>query len=630
MSMGQRQAREKSIQRRAAQKAERKQRRRRLRQTSARSGAAVAVTALGLSGLGMAPALAASTDPHVVTDIRPGTGSSYPGDKAVLGNTVFFAAYTDDGGTELWKSDGTSAGTALVKDIYPGSYTDTYTDDGGVVHTYTEPNSSGPSGFVALSGSVFFSAYDPAHGREVWKTDGTPAGTVLVKDINPGPAGSSYGYGEYYGSYGNEFAVASGTLYFAANDADHGQELWRSDGTAAGTALLKDITPGTTTETYTDDQGIEHTYTWPNSSDLADFSAAGTTVFFSNWDETTGRELWKSDGTAGGTAFVKDIHPGTYSYTDTWTDDEGVEHTETFTYPNSGSPRPVSAIGNTLFFSADDGTNGRELWKSDGTAVGTTLVKDIYPGTSTYTYTDDEGVEHTDTYTNQSDPHGLASAGATFYFSARDDAHGRELWRSNGTAAGTVLVKDVNPGSGSGTYSYSSETGAGTMIGSTLFFRGYDPDHGGELWSSDGTAGGTALVQDLYPGTSTDTYNGHTYTYPNSSSPSGFAAVGTALFFSGADAAHGRELWVRGVGEPATGGTGGIGGTGGTPAVNPACAPATTSSADAAAKVTKAKTKLKKAKKSHNTAKIKKAKAKLKKAKAAAAAAAANQAASCS
>lgn len=625
MSMGQRQAREKSIQRRAALKAQRKQRRRRIRQAGARSGAAIAVTALGLSGLGMAPALAATTDPRGVADIQPGTASSRPGDKAALGNTVFFAATTDAGGSELWKSDGTSAGTVLVKDIYPGTTTDTYTDDQGVEHTYTYPNSSGPTGLVTLGGKVYFSAYDPTHGRELWRTDGTPNGTQLVKDISPGSSGSMYGYEgyEYAGGSGDVFAVVGNTLYFAASDEDHGQELWQSDGTAAGTVLVKDISPGSTTETYTDDQGVEHTYSWPNSSSLGDISAAGTTLFFSNWDEANGRELWQSDGTANGTAFVKDIYPGTSTDTYTYTDEEGVEHVYTDTHANSADPRVVSAIGNTLFFSATNGTDGRELWRSDGTANGTVLVKDIYPGTSSYTYTDGQGVEHTETSVNDSSPSPLASTAGTFYFSATDGDHGRELWKSNGTTGGTVLVKDIRPGTGSGasTYGYSD---AGAMVGTTLYFSGYGPDQGEELWSSDGTAGGTALVKDIYTGTSSYTYNGHTETYANSSAPGGFAAVGTALFFSAADAAHGRELWVLDASEPATGGAVPV-----TPTVNPACAPATTASADAAAKVSQAKAKLKKAKKSHNPAKIMKAKAKLKKAKKAAAAAAANQAASC-
>ncbi|MBM7518202.1 ELWxxDGT repeat protein [Nocardioides nitrophenolicus] len=623
MSMGQRQAREKSIQRRAAKKAERKLRRRRLRSAGARSGAAVAVTALGLSGLGMAPALAASTDPHPVADIRPGPDGSDPGDKAALGGSVLFAATTPGKGTELWKSDGTAAGTVLVKDIYPG--TSSYTYNG---HTYTDDNSSWPRDFVAMGGNVYFTAFDEAHGRELWKSDGTATGTVLVKDVNPGSAGSTYsGYGEY-GSGGTSLAVIGNTLYFAAYEGEHGQELWASNGTTGGTALLKDITPGTRSETYTDDDGVEHTYTYPNSSSLDGFAAAGTMLFFSNWDETNGRELWKSSGTSAGTAFVKDIYPGTTTETDTYVDDDGVEHTYSYTFANSADPRAVGAIGNTLYFSATDGTNGRELWKSDGSSAGTSLVKDIYPGTSTYTYVDDDGIEQTVTETNQSSPTALASAGSTFFFSARDEAHGRELWKSDGTTGGTVLVKDVSPGPRSGTYSYGQGAGSGAMVGSTLYFSGRDQANGAELWSSDGTTGGTALVEDLFPGTYSYTDNGHTYTYPNSGGPGSFAATGSILFFSADDAARGRELWVIGVDEPATGGGGGGGGAG-TPAVNPACAPATTASANAASAVAKAKAKLKKAKKSHNAAKIKKAKAKLKKAKKAATAAAANQSASC-
>jgi len=100
-------------------------------------------------------------------------------------------------------------------------------------------------------------------------------------------------------------------------------------------------------------------------------------------------------------------------------------------------PRDLINVGGTLFFSADDGINGRELWKSDGTAAGTVMVEDINPGPATCF------------------PSGIASGSltamcGTLFFSADDGTHGRELWKSDGTTAGTVLVKDINPGSGGG------------------------------------------------------------------------------------------------------------------------------------------------------------------------------------
>ncbi|MBR9970880.1 ELWxxDGT repeat protein [Magnetospirillum sulfuroxidans] len=86
-----------------------------------------------------------------------------------------------------------------------------------------------------------------------------------------------------------------------------------------------------------------------------------------------------------------------------------------------------------MFFAATDGTNGTELWKSDGTAVGTVMVKDINPGSSS------------------SSPNHLTNVNGTLYFSATDGTNGTELWKSDGTAVGTVMVKDIRTGTvGSG------------------------------------------------------------------------------------------------------------------------------------------------------------------------------------
>ena len=92
------------------------------------------------------------------------------------------------------------------------------------------------------------------------------------------------------------------------------------------------------------------------------------------------------------------------------------------------SPGELTNVNGMLFFTADDGVNGRELWKSDGTAAGTVLVEDIRLGAG-----------------NSSLPSQLTNVNGVLFFTADDGVNGRELWKSDGTAAGTVLVKDISP-----------------------------------------------------------------------------------------------------------------------------------------------------------------------------------------
>src|SRR5262245_18159900 len=265
-----------------------------------------------------------SVTPELLKNVNTGTLGSSPGQIVEVGATIFFSARDNVHGRELWKTDGTAAGTAFVKDIRPGS------------------GSSYPEYLTDFNGTLFFTANNGMNGTELWKSDGTSAGTVLVRDIRPGSVTS------------NPFnlTVIGTTLFFTANDGVNGAELWKSDGTAAGTVLVKDINPGSA------------------SSSPYDHTVVKGTLFFTANDGANGRELWKSDGTAAGTVLVKDIRPGNSPYG----------------FPLTSSPANLTAVGNQLFFSADDGVSGRELWKSDGTAAGTVLVKDIRPGSSSYGY----------------------------------------------------------------------------------------------------------------------------------------------------------------------------------------------------------------------------------------------------
>jgi ELWxxDGT repeat protein len=456
---------------------------------------------------------AAPQSATMVADINPGSANGVPYTQVrAVNGTAVFGAEDSTYGSELWKTDGTAAGTTLVKDINPGTA------------------GSFPDLLTNLNGTLYFMANDGASGTELWKTDGTAAGTVQVADINPG-AGSSIVFQTF-----SPTAVGN-TLFFGANDGTHGTELWKSDGTAAGTVMVNDINSGSSGSVG-------------NAPYLINFN--GTLLFRAN-DGTTGLELWQSDGTAAGTVQVADINPGSGGSSwsepvvlngavffaandgahggELWkTDGTSAGTVMVFDYlpslPGYGlAPDFLTAFNGAVYFRGNGGDGfspkpalGRELWKSDGTAAGTVLVKDIYPGANSAL----TNSEH------------FNVANGVLFFGATDGttagAGGRELWKTDGSTAGTVRVKDINPGTGSSIFGEFQ----GVTANSLLYFAASDGTvgsaKGSEVWQSDGTAAGTVRTADVRPGTA-------------SSSPEWFANVGGTVYFTANDGIHGRELW---------------------------------------------------------------------------------------
>ncbi len=459
----------------------------------------------GVGGVSLVADLAAGKGVAFVTDLATAPQSSEPADLVTLNGTVFFVAFDQAHGRELWRSDGTPQGTALVKDIRPGSAS-------GLP---PGPRVLPPS-LTVVGNALFFIALTPEHGQELWKSDGTAAGTVLVKDIKPGSESS----------FLRDLTNLGGTLFFVADNGVYGMELWRSDGTVAGTVLVRDIRPGAAT------------------SNPDGLTAAGGALYFTANDGVTGIELWRSDGTAAGTALVRDINPGPASAFGIFV-------------------RPfLAASGGALFFVAFHPASGLELWRSDGTAAGTALVRDIMPGpqsafnpyttinpsltdvggTLFFVVTDDlfrpsqlwksDGTEAGTVLVSgfagvEVTPTALTSFHGTLLFTAQTAAAGRELWRSDGTAAGTGMVRDINAGPAG-----AFEFGARLVVhGSGLaYFAAEGGGAGRELWRSDGTAGGTELAADIFAGA-------------RGSLPGSLVAMGDALFFAADDGSLGRELW---------------------------------------------------------------------------------------
>ncbi|CAM9224808.1 unnamed protein product, partial [Ectocarpus fasciculatus] len=292
-------------------------------------------------------------------------------------------------------------------------------------------------------------------GVELWRTDGSAKGTRRVDDLRSGVSGSFPSY----------LTVFDGALFYAAHTDLTGMEMFRSDGTSGGASIVEDIVRG--------HQGS-------NPMDLV--AASGTALFFTADDGIAGRELWRSDGALGfqdarpelgfrvtggsGTRRVKDARPGKL----------GSE-------PLHLTWEPTRSV---LFFSADDGLYGRELWSSDGTTAGTAIVADICPGV------------------RGSGPSHLIAWGGAVYFQADDCSTGPELWVSDGSEGGTLLLADVRPGSAGAFPSYLTLLEPTAGGGERLFFLanggGYDAAAaaglaqgwgGSQLWVTDGTGKGT-------------------------------------------------------------------------------------------------------------------------------------------
>jgi Raf kinase inhibitor-like YbhB/YbcL family protein len=461
-------------------------------------------------------------------DIKPGAGGAFEPVVISLGagsTGVYFGAEGDaTKGRELYKSDGTSAGTVLVKDINPGA--ESSSSPAGSTQV-----KSGLNDFATVGTTTYFAANDGTNGSELWKTDGTEAGTLLVKDIEPG-AGHS--------EPSKFVAFGANKVLFYAKTAASGYELWISDGTDAGTTMVKEIQAGAM-------NGVD-----PDESPLP--VVIGTTAFFTANNGATGFELWKTDGTSGGTVLVKDVNPGAPSLsapqfaptfaavgtrlyfdantatqgTELWTSD-GTEAGTTIVKdlftgndpnnaanPASSSPSNLTPFGNKLVFAATTAADGNELFITDGTDAGTTIIKDIFPG-------QDMGTANS----SRSRPIGVI--GTTLYFSGNDGTVGTELWKTDGTSAGTSLVKDINAGSSDGV----NDNEKGIVFDGRLYFVGETLASGRELFTSDGTAAGTVLDTDVNPGSA------------GNSNIASLTVAGGKLFFLAETAATGKELWAR-------------------------------------------------------------------------------------
>ncbi|MBL0012259.1 MAG: T9SS type A sorting domain-containing protein [Flavobacterium sp.] len=366
-----------------------------------------------------------------------------------IGDILYFIGTDPVNGIELWRSDGTAAGTYLVKNINPTGDVNFVDSNIGELTVY--------------NGKIVFSATDGVNGQELWISDGTNTGTFMLNDIRLGATGSTP----------TDLFVFNNEIYFTASDGIVGREIWKSNGTSSGLSLLKDIAPSAS--------GLSsgnHFIIFNNNF----YFYAKTGGGFSGYD------LWKSDGTAAGTIFVKDL-------------------------PQSFNNDDLAILGiatsNYFVFRVTATSIGYELWISDGTDSGTHLLKDINPVS--------DGLESDCQFTLLNDK---------VFFIANDNIHGKELWVTDGSMNGTEMVKDIQIGDGSTTI--TKLTAASNFLIFSAYVNALNPDYP-TLWKSDGTESGTSQIKDINVGINDVNVD--------------YIPINNEVFFAAQTNFNGVELW---------------------------------------------------------------------------------------
>jgi ELWxxDGT repeat protein len=406
------------------------------------------------------PSLAFGAVPVLVRDIAQGPDANplFPDHLVSVGDRAVFFLQMESGSqeppreAELWTTDGTASGTERLRSLSG------------------ELQSLGGNGRIAFFTRSDFDFESNMEFREIWRTDGSAAGTLLLKVTLSPPQGRI------------SSTIYQGSLVFDDCTPQSGCELWASDGSVAGTRQIFDLTPG------------------PSSSSPHDFTPAGGRLYFLA-DDPTGPALWATDGTTLGTGRVATLPPysfahdltaagdrifflegtGDHSLTSLWTSDgtsAGTHSVPPFQQAGTKSPGVAALLGplgDSLLFVGFDRADGYQVWATDGTHPGTLRLTSFHglPLLSNFPILPG------------------ASLGGRFVFQGPD----RRLWTTLGTRASTGRLTGC-PG-GCPVPNFNSSW---LVHDNKLFFAGVTPVDDDEPWVTDGTAAGTLRLSDLCPG----------------------------------------------------------------------------------------------------------------------------------
>jgi ELWxxDGT repeat protein len=422
----------------------------------------------------------AGTQVERLHDFQPANGGSGPLDQVVSGGRLVFFALADKWRARLFSSDGTSAGTSAIT-----TSADMGTSDLGLDFDYRALFKLTRAGGKVLFNSRF----------RLWETDGSREGTRRYR-----PQSSffhSFTLNAPIGFVGGRF-VYSATLLRIDDDPERcsgDDEPWVSEG-AHGTRQLLDLNP----YFYESQNGFCTAGYVPSSPGRG--VVVGSIALFAADDLVHGRELFATDGTREGTRLVADVNRKRKRFFDQYLKPQPPRFVT-----ESSDPTDLVRAGSRVFFVANDGLSGRELWVTNGTFQGTRRVADLVPGPAGST------------------PRNLVAISDAIYFFAANaaDGAGEGLYRSDGTPGGTVLVSDL-AGVSQARDLLAAENGR-------LFFVAFTEDAGTELWTSQGTAATTRQVADLRPGS-------------RGSAPQNLKIVGDRVLFAADDGIAGLEPWT--------------------------------------------------------------------------------------
>ncbi len=457
-----------------------------------------------------------------------------------LNGLVYFDAMDGNTGNPLWVTDGTTIGTAKIKDLYPNVVC------------------SDINYLTAFNGSLFFLASEETTGNELHISDGTTAGTTILKELGAGTAGAYLNTPILTTDFGKMFFSSSG-------DSTVGDELYVSDGTNAGTQLVKDIFPGAT------GSSPRYLTALPTFGKILFYTMGGSYGYYLSNGTSAGTVQLTGLSTIyqGGAASIATPAGAIFYYTETTTYKMRIY----FVNPNTAAttllnttyatdvvksnPTYDPATGLIYYVTSDASLSQLNLWKSDGTPAGTTMLKNIpitgnsfgftplgsASGKTYFAYINNTALPYirqlwvtdgtiagsklVDSFTTTlggTYAPGIAFGGQ-YYFNKYDMTNGNELWKTDGSAVNTKLVKDINPGIA------DSNPASFTIYNGKLYFTATEPSSGTELWRTDGTLLGTELVADINPGT-------------NSSSPTLLKVLNGKLYFLAIKVLSGKEVWV--------------------------------------------------------------------------------------